>query len=156
MKKDLKKKNPSRNPKGRDLKWTPEALEELGNELIDFSQNTEALTISKFEIHKGYRVGWLKQIAKTHPSFHDFIDKAEYVFGNKMLEATMSDCKPHGWVVANVMPKYLNEIQKSRLEVLDKEEAIKHKYKAKEASQADERADRIIDALERQVVKKKS
>jgi len=142
-----------KNVGGRPIEWTPEKLKELGEELLDFSQNTVALHVSKFEIHKGHMPGWLAELASRYPSFSPYIKGARNIFGNKILEASLSDCKPHGVTMGKVMPMYLKDVKDFHLDVLDKEEAIKHKYKAKESSQADERADRIIEALERNTKK---
>lgn len=149
---ETKKKGPG----GRPREWTEEKLEELGKELLDFAKNTSALHVSKFEMHKGHLPGWLSELASRYNSFSQFIKGAKCIFGNKILEATMSDCKPHGVTVGKIMPLYLSDFQEGHLDLLNKEEKIKHSYKMKEASQADERADRIIDALERNTSAKES
>lgn len=144
----------AKRKQGRPIEWTPEKLEELGKELLDFALNTPALHVSKFELHKGHLPGWLCELASRYSSFSQYIKGAKHIFGNKILEATMSDCKPHGVTVGKVMPMYLSDFQEGHLAILDKEEAIKHKYKAKESTQADERADRIIEALEKNTAAK--
>ena len=68
------------------MKFTPDVLEKLGDELIDFAENNKSIHFAKFCRKYKKTRQWLLDICKLHPEF-----KESYQLARELMSAKISD-----------------------------------------------------------------
>jgi hypothetical protein len=94
--------------RGAPLKWTPEALENLKKELMEFVERPDVWHLSAFCLHKKMSQNFLNNIEAYHPEFSEVIEAAHRVLGNRMLRHCM-ETKQSSKAIDLCMIHYLGE-----------------------------------------------
>jgi hypothetical protein len=123
---------------GRPRTWSPEDLERIGRELVEWSKGNDAFHISEFEIEKDLPINFCKKTAQRRPDeFGDLYKKAKHILGVKLLKQGITD-KLDKWYSATLIPKYLDDVKEHILDM--KREEITMVEKAKKMAEMEANA----------------
>jgi hypothetical protein len=150
MKEEWSEKRKSRLAKhrkraGRPTHYTPDVLKKLEKELLEFVALPDCWHISKFEIAKGHRDGWLYDIAQRHPIFQGALNTAKKILGNKIIERAQEG-GGNNWLTKRLTKMYMQDIH-------DAEEAEKDLQLERDKKLATHKANLGSDRDEKMIAK---
>ena len=70
-------------------KWTPDKIEELIEELLDFAANARSIHLAKFCRMKGYSKKWLGYMSDQYQEMADAVDEAKELLSAKILDSSV-------------------------------------------------------------------
>lgn len=119
-----------KNKGGRPVKWTPEAIDKMADELLDYAQQKTSLVLSSFVTEKRMNPDILSYLAKLSPKFFEALKTARRLIGDRREVGAMAK-KLDSRVCMASARMYNDEYDQHKLNELEKEEFIKAKAKIK-------------------------
>lgn len=136
--------------------YTQEDLEKLGRELIQFMNQEDTWTVQAFSEYKDKSHNWVYEIARDHPLFMGYLNRARKILASKMMKQAMTS-RPDPYMLKLHYKRFAHSefepVKDWVKEDLDQEAKAKAEAMKAVGAEVDPRVSELIEKLDKHVSK---